>query len=109
MSSAMACMATRLISSGAAKSGKPCDRFTAPYFMASRVISRITDSVNWVALRETRFEIEGAGVDRKSTRLNSSHQIISYAVFCLKKKKSKSLITYYQVHMIIDAPVTSIE
>src|SRR5258708_26995662 len=28
--------------------------------------------------------------DRKSTRLNSSHQIISYAVFCLKKKKTKS-------------------
>src|SRR5258708_29563702 len=28
-----------------------------------------------------------AGKDRKSTRLNSSHQIISYAVFCLKKKK----------------------
>src|SRR5258708_15040916 len=27
-------------------------------------------------------------VDRKSTRLNSSHQIISYAVFCLKKKNS---------------------
>src|SRR5258708_29202488 len=35
--------------------------------------------------------------DRKSTRLNSSHQIISYAVFCLKKKKkhvNKSTITY---------------
>src|SRR5438552_11994713 len=30
------------------------------------------------------------GVDRKSTRLNSSHQIISYAVFCLKKKKARS-------------------
>src|SRR5258708_29526671 len=28
--------------------------------------------------------------DRKSTRLNSSHQIISYAVFCLKKKKTLS-------------------
>src|SRR5207244_6045008 len=27
------------------------------------------------------------GADRKSTRLNSSHQIISYAVFCLRKKK----------------------
>src|SRR5258708_17713764 len=27
-----------------------------------------------------------SGIDRKSTRLNSSHQIISYAVFCLKKK-----------------------
>ena len=29
--------------------------------------------------------------DRKSTRLNSSHQIISYAVFCLKKKKKTNL------------------
>src|SRR5258708_21682882 len=28
-------------------------------------------------------------IDRKSTRLNSSHQIISYAVFCLKKKRTK--------------------
>src|SRR5258708_14996070 len=31
-----------------------------------------------------------AGEDRKSTRLNSSHQIISYAVFCLKKKTNSS-------------------
>src|SRR5438034_3534056 len=29
------------------------------------------------------------GEDRKSTRLNSSHTVISYAVFCLKKKKKK--------------------
>src|SRR2546428_9815711 len=29
----------------------------------------------------------GAGIDRKSTRLNSSHDQISYAVFCLKKKR----------------------
>src|SRR5258708_24584072 len=34
-----------------------------------------------------RFEL-----DRKSTRLNSSHQIISYAVFCLKKKNVDDLI-----------------
>src|SRR3712207_7425884 len=32
--------------------------------------------------------------DRKSTRLNSSHANISYAVFCLKKKKHKKLIIY---------------
>src|SRR2546422_6169154 len=31
--------------------------------------------------------LEGRTVDRKSTRLNSSHGYISYAVFCLKKKK----------------------
>src|SRR5260221_8383453 len=30
-----------------------------------------------------------APIDRKSTRLNSSHTVISYAVFCLKKKKKK--------------------
>src|SRR5438132_5374402 len=30
------------------------------------------------------------GIDRKSTRLNSSHTVISYAVFCLKKKKNKA-------------------
>src|SRR5258708_2415618 len=38
-----------------------------------------------------RYKISGVPVtkkDRKSTRLNSSHQIISYAVFCLKKKKT---------------------
>src|SRR2546426_6704407 len=32
----------------------------------------------------------GPGTDRKSTRLNSSHLVISYAVFCLKKKKKKT-------------------
>src|SRR3989454_1957541 len=34
----------------------------------------------------TSHEVQG---DRKSTRLNSSHLVISYAVFCLKKKKKK--------------------
>src|SRR5256885_5460581 len=38
------------------------------------------DLTNWVA-----------SLDRKSTRLNSSHLVISYAVFCLKKKKNNEL------------------
>src|SRR5437763_10619946 len=38
-----------------------------------------------------RVGLEAADTDRKSTRLNSSHRCISYAVFCLKKKKTKSL------------------
>src|SRR5258708_5376989 len=44
--------------------------------------------------------------DRKSTRLNSSHQIISYAVFCLKKKKenmSVLLLQYRQDPAKVDA------
>src|SRR5258708_15496434 len=36
---------------------------------------------------------EIANIDRKSTRLNSSHQIISYAVFCLKNKYADAPIT----------------
>src|SRR3712207_8262122 len=35
--------------------------------------------------------LHAASIDRKSTRLNSSHANISYAVFCLQKKKTKSL------------------
>src|SRR5256885_13135736 len=37
--------------------------------------------------------------DRKSTRLNSSHLVISYAVFCLKKKKQKYKLKYY--HLVV--------
>src|SRR5689334_24857054 len=38
----------------------------------------------------TIYSVEGLA-DRKSTRLNSSHSSISYAVFCLKKKKQKMI------------------
>src|SRR5438034_6821596 len=45
-----------------------------------------------IACRLVRlFEIRTR--DRKSTRLNSSHTVISYAVFCLKKKKLRSDVT----------------
>src|SRR5258708_31462676 len=38
-------------------------------------------------IQQGPLDLVAPGRDRKSTRLNSSHQIISYAVFCLKKKK----------------------
>src|SRR5258708_14463418 len=41
----------------------------------------------WPPRGPRRHDAETGTRDRKSTRLNSSHQIISYAVFCLKKKK----------------------
>src|SRR5258707_11936514 len=58
--------------------------------------SRAPDDVHEVRAREAGHEVgehvvvhrsEGGVGDRKSTRLNSSHANISYAVFCLKKKK----------------------
>src|SRR5207248_4536808 len=52
--------------------------------------------VHWPIPSEARVQIARAVTasfsaprDRKSTRLNSSHRTISYAVFCLKKKKNK--------------------
>src|SRR3989475_3723199 len=49
--------------------------------------------------REGRCDIVHVhGGDRKSTRLNSSHSQISYAVFCLKKKKKKNSKTTHKTH-----------
>src|SRR2546430_3799266 len=52
---------------------------------------RSTDEMlEWQTKRLLELEIgRDAYTDRKSTRLNSSHSQISYAVFCLKKKKTK--------------------
>src|SRR2546430_10798005 len=41
-------------------------------------------------------------IDRKSTRLNSSHSQISYAVFCLKKKNTKHYTSQSTVPLLID-------
>src|SRR3712207_7032267 len=56
------------------------------------LLGRVDDVMNVSGHRLSTTEIESAlvshpKVDRKSTRLNSSHANISYAVFCLKKKK----------------------
>src|SRR3712207_8521478 len=58
-----------------------------------RDLDPATDLLNGYQPRARRFQVdEGEGEDRKSTRLNSSHANISYAVFCLKKKKHKNII-----------------
>src|SRR2546428_4405787 len=48
-----------------------------------------------IVIRVAAVEAEIAQVDRKSTRLNSSHDQISYAVFCLKKKKRHTVILFH--------------
>src|SRR5208282_6558149 len=47
----------------------------------------------WSSARSTSASRMGRWRDRKSTRLNSSHGSISYAVFCLKKKKQQHTIS----------------
>src|SRR5256885_11110721 len=60
---------------------------------AARNAERVQDQVHRAAVLEVRHVLGGEHArdhalvaDRKSTRLNSSHLVISYAVFCLKKK-----------------------
>src|SRR5206468_5033044 len=51
-------------------------------------------SIQWLEMQQAMIAMDIGGVlDRKSTRLNSSHDQISYAVFCLKKKKKKTTVT----------------
>src|SRR5256885_5271090 len=49
-----------------------------------------------------RAAASGDGIDRKSTRLNSSHLVISYAVFCLKKKKTTMDVTIQEQLILTD-------
>src|SRR2546426_5847710 len=67
-----------------------------PDAMDDRVLFRGHDSARLPRRAVDRRDVERLGRreidhpgDRKSTRLNSSHLVISYAVFCLKKKKKK--------------------
>src|SRR3989442_4879012 len=52
-----------------------------------------------LAFRNMKRNDLGSATDRKSTRLNSSHVRISYAVFCLKKKKNEYENNYYMRRM----------
>src|SRR2546429_9944078 len=60
-----------------------------PYTTLFRSIGRaMVEAFAREGARVVVADLDEAGIDRKSTRLNSSHGYISYAVFCLKKKKT---------------------
>src|SRR5690242_21304841 len=67
---------------GTLKIRRPGDAEVAPTGPVRGAMEYLPHGTGWY----DRYEIE----DRKSTRLNSSHMSISYAVFCLKKKKTKN-------------------
>ena len=57
------------------------------YALLGKIISEVSNRPFQTYIKEEILQPLG---DRKSTRLNSSHTVISYAVFCLKKKKKKT-------------------
>src|SRR5258708_29676478 len=63
------------------------ERHVGPSFRSSHVVVRTHRRIEPLLGRRGSTPLVERR-DRKSTRLNSSHQIISYAVFCLKKKKA---------------------
>src|SRR5437588_8065895 len=65
--------------------------YTTLFRSGIRIERVMTDQAkNYVRSRDFQGVLSAIGArDRKSTRLNSSHTVISYAVFCLKKKKKK--------------------
>src|SRR2546427_11193326 len=73
--------------------GRPADRVLGKTFWTAFPTAKAThvERVLQDVLHdgEPRTYLAPAQADRKSTRLNSSHSQISYAVFCLKKKKNK--------------------
>src|SRR2546426_6297710 len=54
---------------------------------AQRVDHHVAHEIDALRGHALRDQVAAGVADRKSTRLNSSHLVISYAVFCLKKKK----------------------
>src|SRR5438552_12991740 len=69
----------------------PKDKEPAPRFSATTTTGEKFNNET-IKGKVVLLEFFTGSGDRKSTRLNSSHQIISYAVFCLKKKKNKKSI-----------------
>src|SRR2546430_9372079 len=69
--------------------GRNSNEFCGVLDLNGHVASRIRRQSNGIARNRLNCSDGPRRGDRKSTRLNSSHSQISYAVFCLKKKKNK--------------------
>src|SRR2546430_12166377 len=69
---------------------------------ASQVVAVVRD----LEMPEDAVNVNGGAIahhrDRKSTRLNSSHSQISYAVFCLKKKNNNERLSIYSRKLYLD-------
>src|SRR2546430_7022884 len=72
-----------------------------------RILARRDGGVGSVRCREAVPHAQRIRRDRKSTRLNSSHSQISYAVFCLKKKKKKQNADVLRKHVQLEHEITS--
>src|SRR5690625_6304752 len=75
--------------------------YTQSVFSGRKIEALLKDSIRVMWLAQG-YEPSYRTIDRKSTRLNSSHVAISYAVFCLKKKKIKHIKLRGSIKVIRD-------
>src|SRR5215510_8894209 len=74
----IAAHAASFTTAGAGKSGNPCERLTPPYIWLRRVISRMTDSVNWVAFFDpVNLDMSGRRLNYEEGTRNTLSQMIS--------------------------------
>src|SRR3712207_6716868 len=81
----ISCQGQEAAQVGAAYNLRPGRDYVYPYYRDSGITMLLGQTA-----RDQFLSLLGKKEDRKSTRLNSSHANISYAVFCLKKKKHSS-------------------
>src|SRR5256885_12719135 len=75
-------------------------RLPQPPPIEAAILNRLADVFRLQVGRPLEVGDGTGDLDRKSTRLNSSHLVISYAVFCLKKKKTHKSLT--ETHHTLD-------
>src|SRR5260221_5021076 len=78
---------------GTGAGGDHLDKRISADFDQERFVQEAFRQEEIVVVVDGDGQNRSVGRDRKSTRLNSSHTVISYAVFCLKKKKNKNTMT----------------
>src|SRR5256885_11162064 len=84
--------------------------FRSVLLLAGCVQPAMMPRINFATARVLDAKLmRGIMADRKSTRLNSSHLVISYAVFCLKKKKKSDVDTPIHLNAINRNTTTSID
>src|SRR5256885_9457526 len=80
--------------------------------MRARVLVSSPNATAWPRISGLVILLSFVIQDRKSTRLNSSHLVISYAVFCLKKKEHDNVrhdhpATHHPLHRMVINPLSS--
>src|SRR5256885_7130670 len=68
--------------------------YTTLFRSSERLVSFVGRPISFPRRESDHFHFFPSSGDRKSTRLNSSHLVISYAVFCLKKKKNPNTVSW---------------